>query len=133
VGWERGGERQRIHRQPDPVSAARTANRIIEHARKTDSLDERRAAPAQAGRGIGAAFASAAAGSTITNLDPWYRNLRQPDWAPPGAVSPGTESVGLMLLFAPVALAVLEHWSWSAAADAALWRSAMTSKAGQAT
>lgn len=33
--------------------------------------------------GIGAAFAVAAVGSTITDLGPWYRSLNQPDWAPP--------------------------------------------------
>lgn len=33
--------------------------------------------------GIGAAFAIAALGSTVTDLGPWYRNLRQPAWSPP--------------------------------------------------
>lgn len=33
--------------------------------------------------GIGTALAVAAVGSTITDLGPWYRDLRQPGWAPP--------------------------------------------------
>lgn len=33
--------------------------------------------------GVGAAFAVAAVGSTITDLGPWYRGLHQPSWAPP--------------------------------------------------
>ncbi|QYE34742.1 DUF3623 domain-containing protein [Polymorphobacter sp. PAMC 29334] len=50
-----------------------------------------------------------------------------------GAVSAGAEAVGLTLLFALVALAILEHWFLVLPLpDAALWRWAMTSKAGQA-
>ncbi len=33
--------------------------------------------------GIGAALLVAGVGSTMTDLGPWYRGLRQPDWAPP--------------------------------------------------
>jgi tryptophan-rich sensory protein len=33
--------------------------------------------------GIGAALLVAAIGSTMTDLGPWYRALRQPDWSPP--------------------------------------------------
>lgn len=33
--------------------------------------------------GIGAALLVAAVGSTMTDLGPWYRGLRQPAWAPP--------------------------------------------------
>lgn len=31
----------------------------------------------------GAAVLVAAAGTTITELGPWYRSLKQPDWSPP--------------------------------------------------
>ena len=33
--------------------------------------------------GIGAALLVAAVGSTMTDLRPWYRALRQPGWSPP--------------------------------------------------
>ena len=33
--------------------------------------------------GIGAALLIAGVGSTMTDLGPWYRSLRQPAWAPP--------------------------------------------------
>jgi len=56
--------------------------------------------------GIGAAFAVAAVGSTITDLGPWYRSLAQPDWAPPDWAVP----VGWTTVYVSTVAAGVTAW-----------------------
>lgn len=58
------------------------------------------------GIGIGAAMLVAAIGSTITDLGPWYRSLRQPAWAPPDWAFP----VGWTTVYAFTVAAGVTAW-----------------------
>ncbi len=63
--------------------------------------------------GIGAALLVAAVGSTMTDLGPWYRALRQPAWAPPDWAFP----VGWTSVYVFTVAAGVTAWR---AADSAL-------------
>jgi translocator protein len=52
------------------------------------------------------ALAVAMLGMTITDLGPWYRSLRQPDWAPPDPVY----GAAWTLIFALAAMAAVLAW-----------------------
>lgn len=56
--------------------------------------------------GIGAALGVAAVGSTVTDLGPWYRALRQPTWAPPDWAFP----VGWTTVYAFTVAAGITAW-----------------------
>ncbi len=45
-------------------------------------------------------------GGTLTDLGPWYRSLKQPEWSPPDAVFP----IAWTLVLALWALAAVETW-----------------------
>ena len=60
--------------------------------------------------GIGAALLVAAVGSTMTDLGPWYRGLRQPAWSPPDWAFP----VGWTLIY-----------TFTVAAGVTAWRAAL--------
>lgn len=66
---------------------------------------------------LGAALLVAAVGSTITDLGPWYRALRQPAWAPPDWAFP----VGWTTVYA-----------FTVAAGVTAWRAAETRRAREA-
>jgi benzodiazapine receptor len=53
-----------------------------------------------------AALAVAMVGMTITDLGPWYRALRQPDWAPPDPVY----GAAWTLIFALAAVSAVLAW-----------------------
>lgn len=53
-----------------------------------------------------AALAVAMLGMTITDLGPWYRSLRQPDWAPPDPVY----GAAWTLIYALAAIAAVIAW-----------------------
>lgn len=53
-----------------------------------------------------AALAVAMLGMTITDLGPWYRSLRQPDWAPPDPVY----GAAWTLIYALAAIAAVLAW-----------------------
>lgn len=53
-----------------------------------------------------AALVVAALGATITDLGPWYRALRQPDWAPPDALY----AIAWTTIFALAAVAGVTAW-----------------------
>lgn len=53
-----------------------------------------------------AAMVVAGLGATITDLGPWYRALRQPDWAPPDALY----AIAWTTIFALAALAGVTAW-----------------------
>ena len=56
--------------------------------------------------GIGAALLVAAVGSTMTDLGPWYRALRQPGWSPPDWAFP----VGWTTVYAFTVAAGVTAW-----------------------
>jgi benzodiazapine receptor len=53
-----------------------------------------------------AALLIAALGATVTDLGPWYRGLRQPDWAPPDALY----GIAWTAIYACTALAAVAAW-----------------------
>ncbi len=56
--------------------------------------------------GIGAALLVAGVGSTMTDLGPWYRHLRQPSWAPPDWAFP----VGWTTIYVLTVVAGVGAW-----------------------
>lgn len=56
--------------------------------------------------GIGAALLVAGVGSTMTDLGPWYRALRQPSWSPPDWAFP----VGWTTVYAFTVAAGVTAW-----------------------
>lgn len=56
--------------------------------------------------GIGAALLVAGVGSTMTDLGPWYRALRQPNWSPPDWAFP----VGWTTVYAFTVAAGVTAW-----------------------
>jgi benzodiazapine receptor len=63
--------------------------------------------------GFGAALLVAGVGSTMTDLGPWYRGLRQPDWSPPDWAFP----IGWTTIYVTTVIGGIAAWRCAQRSD----------------